>query len=113
VRLSGFLHYDVTDALALDVLQRWRDAMKLSGVPGEVWSNNRLEAFGTTNVTLTYKAPVRFETELFLSIQNLFDATPPTGGFTGNGTRAGLRDGYAIGDNPLGRYLTIGLRARM
>ena len=112
VRLTGILHYEPTDEFAIDLLQRWRNSMKLSGVPGEVWANNRLRAFATTNVTVTFKPQGNTNMEMYLNVQNLFDSEPATGGFTGNGTRAGLRDGYAVGDNPLGRFFTAGVRLK-
>jgi iron complex outermembrane receptor protein len=52
-------------------------------------------------------------TELFLNVQNLFDNDAPGGAYSGNGTRAGMRDGYAIGDDVLGRYFTIGARLKL
>lgn len=110
VRLTGLVHFEPADRVSVDVLERWRNPMKLSGVPGEVWVNNRLPAFATTNVTLTVKTTKA--TEFYVNVQNLFNVDPPTGGYTGNGTRAGYRDGYAVGDSPLGRYFTAGFRAK-
>ena len=110
VRLTGLVHFEPLERVSIDVLQRWRNAMKISGVPGEVWVNNHLPAFATTNVTVTFRPEGWGNASVYANIQNLFDADPPTGGYTGNGTRAGYRDGYAVGDNPLGRYFTVGVK---
>lgn len=112
VRLTGLLHYEPTESFSIDLMERWRNPMKLSGVPGEVWTNNHLRAFATTSMTLTFKPKTSFDSEFFLNVENLFDATPPTGGYTGNGTRAGYRDGFSIGDDPIGRAFTVGIRAK-
>lgn len=112
VRLTGMVHMEPLNGISLDLLERWRNPMKLSGVPGEYWVNNHLPAFATTNVTVTFKPESKYNFEFYVNVQNLFDATPPTGGYTGNGTRAGYRDGYAVGDNPMGRFFTAGVRAK-
>jgi len=112
VRLTGIVHFELTDTISIDILERWRNKMKLSGYDSEVWQNNSLSSFATTNVTMTFKPDQSANAEFYLNVQNLFDATPPTGGFTGNGTRAGFRDGYPTSDSPLGRFFTVGVRAK-
>ena len=112
VRLTGIIHYEPTSNFSIDVLERWRNAMKISGVPGEVWVNNHLDSFATTGVTLSFRPSGTPASEFFVNVSNLFDATPPTGGYTGNGTRAGYRDGYAVGDDVVGRAFTAGFRAK-
>jgi iron complex outermembrane receptor protein len=111
-RVSATLHFEPTDQFSIDLLYRWRNDMRLSGIDSEVWLNNRMSSFDTTNVTLTYEPELSLDTQVYFNIQNIFDNEPPGGGFTGNGTRAGLRDGYASGDHVLGRYFTLGVRIR-
>lgn len=111
IRVSGFLRFKPTDSLTVDVMQRWRSAMKLSGDPTQVWVRNRMPSFATTAVTLSYEMETAWgEPQFFVNAENLFDATPPQGAFSGNGTRAGLRDGSAVGDDPRGRYFSVGMR---
>ena len=112
VRVTAIARYALTDQFSVDVMHRWRSHLKLSGVPSEVWVNNRLSSFSTTNINVSYQPDVKFNPEIYLNVQNVFDNEPPGGGFTGNGTRAGFRDGYPVGDSPLGRYYTLGLRVR-
>lgn len=112
VRLSAFLRFRPIDDLTVDITERWRNAMKLSGDPTEVWSNNHIRSFGTTGINLAWKLGWGDgDVQAYFNIENLFDATPPVGAFSGNGTRAGLRDGFALGDDPRGRYFTVGIRS--
>jgi outer membrane receptor protein involved in Fe transport len=111
VRVSGFFRFRPLDDLTVDVMQRWRSAMKLSGDPAEVWANNHMRSFATTSLNFGYKVDLGLgDAQLYFNIENLFNATPPIGAFSGNGTRAGLRDGFALGDDPRGRYFTLGAR---
>ncbi|MEE4452119.1 TonB-dependent receptor domain-containing protein [Novosphingobium resinovorum] len=112
VRLTGIVHFEPSDHVSIDILERWRNAMTLSGYDSEIWVDDHLKAFATTNVTVTFKPESTYNAEFYLNVQNLFDAKPPTGGFTGNGTRAGFRDGYPVSDSPLGRFFTAGVRAK-
>ncbi len=114
VRLTGLFRFQPMEKLTVDLMQRWRNAMKLGGDPSQVWSSNHMASFATTNINLAYKTEPSFgEIEYFLNVQNLFNADAPGGAYSGNGTRAGLRDGYAIGDSPLGRYYTVGVNIKM
>lgn len=112
-RVTGFLRFKPADQLTVDITQRWRNAMKLGGDPTQVWVRNRVNQFGTTSVNVAWDVDAAWgKPQLYLSVQNLFDAHPGQGAFSGNGTRAGLRDGFAIGDDPRGRFYTAGLRMR-
>jgi outer membrane receptor protein involved in Fe transport len=86
--------------------------MKLSGDPAEVWVDNHVASFATTGLNLAWKLDAgKGDPQLFFNIENLFNATPPIGAYSGNGTRAGLRDGFALGDDPRGRYFSAGVRS--
>lgn len=112
-RLTGLVRFQPLAGVTLDVQERWRSAMKLGGDPTQVWTNNHIASFATTNMTITYQTDKLFgQSEFFVNIQNLFNATPPVGGYSGNGTRAGLRDGFALGDDVVGRYFTAGVRLK-
>jgi len=114
LRLTGLFRFQPIPHLTVDLMQRWRDSMKLGGDPTQVWVSNKIASFGTTAITLTYEANTSVgKTEVFLNVQNLFDKDAPGGAYSGNGTRAGMRDGYAIGDDVLGRYFTVGARLKL
>lgn len=111
-RVVGFVRVKPTDNISFDILQRWRSSLTLTNEPGE-FVNNRMDAFATTTLNLAYDVKSKLgDYQFYMNVANVFDAEPPVGGFTGNGTRAGLRDGYAIGDDVRGRYYTAGVRMR-
>ncbi|MDF7775310.1 TonB-dependent receptor [Sphingomonas sp. AOB5] len=112
VRLTGFVRLKPVENFTVDIMQRWRNAMKLQNEGIFAAGSNRMEAFGTTSINLSWSVPSKSEMEFYVNVQNIFDATPPIGGFTGNGTRAGLRDGYAYGDDVRGRYWTAGVKMK-
>lgn len=113
VRVSGFFRFQPAEGFTVNVVQRWRSSMKLGGDPTQVWASNHMASFATTGVNLAYDLEAGGgDVQLFFNVENLFDATPPPGAFSGNGTRAGLRDGYAPGDDPRGRFFSIGARMR-
>jgi outer membrane receptor protein involved in Fe transport len=110
-RLTGFFRFRPIERLTVDPVQRWRGAMKLGGDPTQVWLSNRIASFATTGLNLAYDIEVGSgNATLFFNVENLFDANPPPGAFSGNGTRAGLRDGYALGDDPRGRTFSMGVK---
>ena len=113
-RLTGFGRFQPLPHVTLDLFERWRNGMKLGGDPTQVWVNNHIASFATTNATVTIEIPsLVIRGDIFLNVINLFDKSPPGGGYSGNGTRAGLRDGFALGDDPTGRYFTAGVRIKL
>lgn len=112
VRINANLRFQPVDNVTIDLNERWRNPMKLGGDPTQVWVRNRMGSFGVTaiNVAWDVKRNDRTSFQFYLNVQNLFDAEPPIGAFSGNAARAGLRDGFAIGDDPRGRYFTGGVK---
>lgn len=114
VRLSGFARFQPAPHVTFDVFERWRNPMKLGGDPTQYWVSNHIAAFATTNITLTTDFASRMgRGQFYVSVTNLFDADPPVGAYSGNGTRAGLRDGFALGDDPTGRLFLAGVRLKL
>ena len=114
VRLVGFVRMQPTDNLTIDLLQRWRNPLKIANEGVFAEGSNRLDAFGTTSINIAWDAESSLgDFTFFVNLQNIFDAEAPIGAFTGNGTRAGLRDGYAVGDDVRGRYWSAGIRFKM
>jgi iron complex outermembrane receptor protein len=115
VRVSAFLRFKPMDAVSVEVGERWRRSMKLGGDPTQVWVNNHMASFGTTSVNVAYDFGIGLgdregDAQVYLNVDNLFNRNPPPGAFSGNGTRAGLRDGFSPADDPRGRYFTVGAR---
>jgi outer membrane receptor protein involved in Fe transport len=112
VRVSGYFRFRPMSDFTVDIAERWRSAMKLSKDPSEVWANNHMRSFATTGINLAYKVDLGMgEAQVYFNVENLFDAEPPIGAYSGNGTRAGLRDGFAQADDPRGRYFSLGVRS--
>lgn len=112
VRVSAFFRFRPMNDFTVDVTERWRSAMKMSGDPAEVWANNHMRSFGTTGINFAYRIEaLGGDVQAYFNVENLFNADPPVGAYSGNGTRAGLRDGFALGDDPRGRYFTVGIRS--
>jgi len=112
-----FLHYKATDALTIDMLEHWRAPMGLKDNPSTIWANPGIKAFYTTNLNLSYALPATQwkgpgNLSLFLNIANLFDAVPPPAAFYSAQSQPGQFGGFAIGDDPVGRYFTAGARFR-
>ncbi|WP_395337473.1 TonB-dependent receptor [Novosphingobium sp. BL-8H] len=113
-RISAFAQFKPAEHLTVDLLERWRGAMKLGGDSTQYWVSNHVASFATTNLTLTFDADAGFgKAEFFVNVTNLFDAKPPAAAYSGNGTRAGLRDGFALSDDPIGRAFLAGLRIKL
>ena len=111
-RISAFARYEPIEHFTIDILERWRNAMKMSGDASQVWQNNHIDAFATTNVTLSYAMQTALgQTQIAFNVSNLFDAKSPGGAYP-SGTRAGLRDGFVVGDDVVGRAFTVGIKLR-
>lgn len=112
-RLVGFFHIDATDNLSFDVEQRWRSSLINDPNRANIWVNNHIDSFATTNLNIAWNVSSGSTKFMFYAnIQNLFDATPPNAAFPGNGGVAGYRDGFVVGDDVVGRYFTAGVRVR-
>ncbi|MFZ0499953.1 MAG: TonB-dependent receptor [Steroidobacteraceae bacterium] len=111
VQLTAFFAYEVTDKLTANLTEQWRNAMKESGVPGQVWIDNHVPSLGTTAVTLSYDLDKILgvgDSQVFVTVQNLFNSNPPPDGYYSASTDAGYY--YEFSDNPVGRYYTVGFR---
>jgi outer membrane receptor protein involved in Fe transport len=63
-----------------------------------------------TNLTLSYQLN---NTQMFFSVQNLFDKDPtPYGNIGGSSGVPGLFGGFIPGEDTIGRFFTVGLRYR-
>jgi iron complex outermembrane receptor protein len=114
VRLTGVVQFQPLEHFTVSLMQRWRDSMKLGGDPTQSWVSNKVDSFATTNLNLAYRQELGGNTfEYYINVQNLFNQDAPNGAYSGNGTRAGLRDGFAMSDSPLGRFYLAGVNIRM
>nr|WP_281384450.1 TonB-dependent receptor [Novosphingobium flavum] len=116
-RVTGIMSYQVTDGFKFDVMYRWRNKLKISGNPTDnfVAGQGTMPAYGQASLNLSWKVPdgrLVEQSEFFINIQNLFNVNPPIGNQTNTGTGAGGFGGFAVGDDPIGRYFTAGVRVK-
>jgi len=116
-RLTGTASYSPMETFRVDVMYRWRNRMKLTGVPNVTWAAGQgtVAPFGQASLNLSWspKSTGTAKSEFFLNVQNLFDAKPPVTNATGTATGAGTFGGFAITDDPIGRSYTAGFRVKM
>lgn len=115
-RITATTSYQLLKPLRVDLEYRWRNPMKISSDPTYVWAPGQgtVGAYGQAAINLSFQVPdKRFEKlEFFLNIQNLFNANPQAINSTGSSGSPGFNNGWALTDDPIGRYYTIGLRGK-
>lgn len=116
-RITGFVHYD-RGKLSVDLLERWHSSTRRSGNLTQVFDAPRVAARAYTDLTFSYRVPLGIgdddsNAQLFVTIQNLFNQEPSpylaTGPFS---TVPGFFVPVTNGDDPIGRYFTVGARVR-
>lgn len=110
---TALLHYKPIDAFSIDILERWRSALTEQTMPSQIWTNPEVPSFYTTGLNLDYAVDSggrKFD--VFLNIQNLFDRDPPPAAYY-NSPQPGQFGGWAIGDDPMGRYFTVGVHVKL
>jgi iron complex outermembrane receptor protein len=114
VRGTFFANYKVGD-LSVDVSERWRSNLSYSGDPTQVVSSQDAKAVAYTNLNLGWNLHLGAErtAQLYFNVQNLFNRQPPTIAFIAGNGAVGTFSGFAQGDDPIGRYFTIGLRMKL
>lgn len=109
-RATAFVRYSPMKNLDVDVMQRWRSSLGLSADPTQVTAG-RVKSFDTTNLNINYRIKRdNGSIDLYVNVQNLFNKIPPGANFSGTQQNPGQFGGFAIGDDPVGRYLVAGLR---
>jgi iron complex outermembrane receptor protein len=114
VNVTAMAHYEVTDRFSLDLMERWRSALTMQNASTQIWINPKVAAVAYTTLNLAYDlSQQRGRAQVFLNIQNLFDKDPPPAAFFSAQTQPGQFGGWAVGDDPVGRYYTVGLRVKL
>ncbi len=113
VQVAGFLDYQITDAVSVDLFEHWRNRFHRSGVPNQVYLDPYVKSYATTNLTLTFDTGSAWrikDSALYVSVTNLFNAHPPLSGYYSGTTSAG--QAYEFSDDPTGRAFVIGFRIK-
>ena len=114
VQIATFVDYKLTQNLSIDVFEHWRNKFRRSGVSTQVFSDPYVRSFATTNLTLTFDTGSAWKIKnsaIYLSVTNLFDATPPLSGYYSGTTSAG--QAYEFSDDPTGRAFLVGFRIKI
>jgi outer membrane receptor protein involved in Fe transport len=91
---------------------RWRDALKPgNGNPAIIWNAPRVPAVSFSDVSVTRDITIGgTDSQIFVSADNVFDTNPPV---YPNGSLPGYSRQIVIGDDIMGRYVTVGLRMNL
>jgi len=111
-RLTGTVRFQPIENLTLEFQTRYRTKLHESGDPTLVFSCCEIAPANFTNLAATYAIKNDLgQTELSLSVTNLFDQYGPHASPFTN-TNPGQQYGYVSYDDPLGRAFTFGIRFR-
>jgi outer membrane receptor protein involved in Fe transport len=111
-KASLFLSYKLNDQWSIDLSERFRSSLEFSSHPTELESGN-ISSVAYTNLTVSYDVPTPLaRVSTFLNVQNVFDKDPPPAGSLNNQFPGSFPSNYAVGDDVLGRYFTLGIQAR-
>ena len=110
VRVTLTESVNLTDAFRVDLQQRYRNALRLTGDTGLTVACCKVAPVTYFDLNLSYRfKAIGGDSELFFNIQNLLDKDPPPSAPPGS-TTPGAMGGWAIGDDPLGRSFVGGVR---
>jgi iron complex outermembrane receptor protein len=113
VQLAAFFDYQPTDWIKLDLFEHYHNHFQRSGVAGQVFTDPYVGSFATTNITATFDTGPVWKADassVYVSITNLFNATPPLSGYYSGTTSAGAA--YEFSDDPTGRAFLVGFRIK-
>jgi outer membrane receptor protein involved in Fe transport len=108
--------YDLLHDLTATMQERYRNAEKqyASGPTPVYFAIGEQPPTFYTDLTLNYRMqPAAGDLELFLNIKNLFNKQPDPWASSGGNTQIGSFGGWLQGDDPLGRYYTVGFRYKL
>jgi iron complex outermembrane recepter protein len=112
-RATFMADYQPVHGFSIDVMERWRSSLAWTGDPTQVVSVPRIPSVAYTDLNLAYLFDGSDSTtEVYLNVQNLFDKPPPPAAFLGANGNPGGFGGFVFGDDPIGTYVTLGVRYR-
>ena len=111
-RASAFLHFSPFENFSVDVLERWRSSLQFAPTTTLVFATPTIKPAAYTNLNLNYSFKTFAQTDLYLTVSNLFNKQPtPAANFGANGS-VGTAGGFVNGDDAIGRSYTVGIRMR-
>ncbi len=114
VKASLFVNYKINDQWTIDLSERYRSKLEFSSDPTAPNTIGHTSSVAYTNMTVSYNVPTPLQqVNVFLNVQNLFDKDPPAAGGINTQFPGAFPSNYAVGDDTLGRYFTLGVRIRL
>ncbi len=108
------LNYEVVNNLTATVQTRWRNAMKQNGNESLIFVVQKVAPTWYTDMNLNYKLQAGGGAmDLFLNVRNVFNKPPDPWASTGGTGQIGTFGGWLQGDDPMGRYYTLGVRYKL
>jgi len=113
-RATAFVRFSPFQNVDVDIENRWRSNLKLSGDPTLLAVGPRVRSTDYTDLNLAYTIPDDRlgKMEFFVNVSNLFNEGPPPAAFYASQNNPGLSQGFVIGDDPIGRAFIFGVRLR-
>ncbi|HWK35426.1 TonB-dependent receptor domain-containing protein [Sphingomonas sp.] len=111
-RMTAMVNYNLTDEVRLTLVERWRSSLQYNADPTLYYVDNKIPAFGWTNLNLsiTPKSSWAKDFEFYINVTNLFDQKSPIA--INGSSDTGRFGAYISTDDFVGRYFTTGVRAR-
>jgi outer membrane receptor protein involved in Fe transport len=108
-RVTTFLRYE-HENLSLGVQDRWLSGFSKVTSDGQVWADPHVRAFNSVDLNVEYKVGGQEgSTTVYGTVQNAFNARPEIVPLAGS---VGLTFPVPAGQDIMGRYYTVGVRAR-
>ena len=107
-RITGFLRYE-HENLSLGLQDRWLGGFSKITSPNQVWLDPDVRPFNSLDLNVEYKVGKGGATTAYVTVQNAFNAKPEIVPLAGS---IGLTYPVPPGQDIMGRYYTIGVRAR-
>ncbi|EQB16840.1 hypothetical protein L284_09095 [Novosphingobium lindaniclasticum LE124] len=111
-RVTGFASY-ARGPVTVATQTTWHSATKHTALPNVTFAYPDSPAKAFTDLTLTFDVPEwkKINTQFFINVKNVFDTRP--GIFAAPAATPGFGPITTNGEDPIGRYFTIGVRARL
>jgi iron complex outermembrane recepter protein len=113
-RATYIATYKPVQNFTVDVMERWRSSLAWTGVSTQIVSMPRISSVAYTDLNLSYTlTPGDSTVQVYFNVQNLFNKQPPPGAYLGANGAVGYFGGFVAGDDPIGAYFTLGVRAKL
>jgi outer membrane receptor protein involved in Fe transport len=108
-RVTTFLRYE-HENLSVGVQDRWLSGFSKVTSDGQIWADPHVRAFNSVDLNVEYKVGGQEgSTTVYGTVQNAFNARPEIVPLAGS---VGLTFPVPAGQDIMGRYYTVGVRAR-